>query len=56
MRFKYFPMMYRVTCSDALRSYHFRKTRRQIQHKVEILQKLMNICKRLARSKVTAIK
>ena len=49
-------MMYRVTRSDALRSYHFRKTGRQIQHKAEILQKLMNICKRLARSKVIAIK
>ena len=32
-------MMYRVTCFDTLRNCHFRKTGRQIQHKVELLPK-----------------
>ena len=44
--------MYRVMYFDATRSWHFRKTGKQILHKVELLQKLMNTYKHLASSKV----
>ena len=49
-------MIYRVTCFDATRSCYFRKTGRQIHHKVELLQKLMNIYKHLASIKVIVLK
>ena len=44
--------MYQVTSFEAIRSYHFRKMRRQIQCKGKFWQKVMNINKHLANSKV----
>ena len=48
--------MYRVTYFDTTRSCHFKKTGRQIHHKVKLLQKPMNIYKGLVSSKVIALK
>ena len=45
-----------VKCCNALRSCLCRKTGRQIQHKVGLLEKLINIYKHLANSKVIALK
>ena len=48
--------MHCATCFNALRGCHFRKMRRQIKEKVELLPKLINIYKNLASSKVIALK
>ena len=48
--------MYRVTCFEAARSCHFTKTGKQIQCKVELWQKAMNIYKLLANGKVNCTK
>ena len=48
--------MYCVTCFEAARNCHFREMKRQIQPKGELWQKVMNIYKQLANSKVILLK
>ena len=45
--------MNHVTCFEAARSWHFRKTRRKIQHKGELWQKVINIYKHSANSRLS---
>ena len=45
-----------MICFEAVRSSHFRKTGKQIQQKGELWQKIMDIFKHLANSKVILLK